>query len=397
MPADWPQLTAAEIAEDIRELLLDSDAADGGEAALHAESGPSSASAEESGASGETAADWLAAYDRLAALSALLHSVTPLISLAELEGKKLLAAVSAGSVTAAAEAEAALLAQATAEEWAALTTARSDASSLPASVLALRSALATAADRSHYLSSLRSASSAAIVLPAGVSGSADAAGPGAVESKEEEAARLRQDCKDIERDEIMLNGRLLRGKLGYDVILAALQAELDDAACKGLPLRLCCAEEEQLRSLAAHVLAVGNRTTSGGDAFDALMWLASNPELLLVAPDSAHASPIQISVTAGLFHWQQLEAEAEEGEDGDSGTLCWGLRVHVRASTRYKLRDARAETDHTAWAAIRSSYDVRLTLPLYGFPLRGRVLRSAPTVHISVEELFVDCEEEKES
>ena len=86
-----------------------------------------------------------------------------------------------------------------------------------------------------------------------------------------------QDVKDIQRDSVCVNGCVLSGsELGYDSILAAVAHVVGGD------------------EMAAKVLSVGNRTFSGGVAFERVLQTFANDGLVIIAPDSAAAESIDI-------------------------------------------------------------------------------------------------------
>lgn len=120
-----------------------------------------------------------------------------------------------------------------------------------------------------------------------------------------ESSTQTQDMKDIQRDSVVVNGKLLRGAdMGYQKIVNMIAKEI---VCDSVD-----AEE-----IAQKALSVANRTFSGGIAFDNVLKIFAADELVLVVPVSAEAEPLDITVV--------------------SQPSCLVL---IRAHTRYRLEPA---------------------------------------------------------
>lgn len=101
-------------------------------------------------------------------------------------------------------------------------------------------------------------------------GPARAVGAGGRDSSEHQAMR------DVERDVVSVNGEVMSGSArGFDAIVAAILSAFT-AARRNLvsdePARRS-AEAARARALAVSLLRIGNRTVSGGDAFEAVALL----------------------------------------------------------------------------------------------------------------------------
>lgn len=197
-------------------------------------------------------------------------------------------------------------------------------------------------------------------------------------------ASLHQLKRDVERDTFVVQGEPLRGADGAEAVLAAVVACVRDAQERLLgaspaadagvggsdsPLLLDDGEgglQSALARFAASVVRAGNRTQSGGDAYDAILRVLANHDVCLVVPDSAAAQPIDISIDAGPF--QPAGRSAPAGDDNDDGGGAeaprwqWGVRATVRATTHYGICDADAVS--TTWARCEATYMQQLAVPL---------------------------------
>ena len=101
------------------------------------------------------------------------------------------------------------------------------------------------------------------------------------EFQEDSSRFTTQDVKDIQRDSVCINGAVLNGcEVGYDSIVDALSGLLDSND-----------------RIARTALSVGNRTFSGGAAFEKVIDHFGADGIVTIAPDSAAAEPIDIVVT----------------------------------------------------------------------------------------------------
>jgi hypothetical protein len=168
-----------------------------------------------------------------------------------------------------------------------------------------------------------------------------------------------QDTRDIERDMLCVNGQVCIGsKLKYQRVvthmrdaLAAAQAHVigngtnggssrDAEGCTGLSE----AQQNALDRYSRVILNVGNRTNSGGNAFE-VIHLALIPRDLevLITPDSEAASPIQVHIDAGPFYSTNPKHSGEEMEGGSGeaeGGWHWGIRATIIGETSYFITNA---------------------------------------------------------
>lgn len=90
-----------------------------------------------------------------------------------------------------------------------------------------------------------------------------------------------QDLKDIQRDSVCINGETLLGaNVGYDNIVKTVEARLPSNS----------------EELAKSILSIGNRTFSGGVAFDKVLSVFRSDDVVLVSPVSSDAEPIDVIV-----------------------------------------------------------------------------------------------------
>lgn len=120
-----------------------------------------------------------------------------------------------------------------------------------------------------------------------------------------------QDRKDVERDSVRIqNQDVLQGSaVGYEGLVARIAHEFSTAAGQQIPSRFARA-----------VLHVANRTTSGGDAFEALQTHVANPELVFIAP--AGSDPIRLTCATGVFQHCQT-GRFDFGLVAKAESCCW--------------------------------------------------------------------------
>jgi alpha-tubulin suppressor-like RCC1 family protein len=146
--------------------------------------------------------------------------------------------------------------------------------------------------------------------------------------------------KDIERDVLRINGVEIAGSIGYDNIWLALQTTL-----RGLDPTL---KEKELLNYSADILRFVSRTQSTGAAYEGLNYLFACPSVCLFSPDSTFTLPLAVDV--GVGRW---------GQD-------WGLGVHIRAESVYKVigADISADADENSsvWFRVKVVYEQKHSL-----------------------------------
>eukprot|EP00931_Biecheleriopsis_adriatica_P057417 TRINITY_DN34052_c0_g1_i1.p1 TRINITY_DN34052_c0_g1~~TRINITY_DN34052_c0_g1_i1.p1 ORF type:complete len:370 (+),score=101.00 TRINITY_DN34052_c0_g1_i1:52-1161(+) len=108
----------------------------------------------------------------------------------------------------------------------------------------------------------------------------------------------RQDEKDINRDNLIVNGVEISGAQGgYQAAVAAIAAGLRAGeAAAGRP-----GWPEAAEHLCAQLLLGAlNRTTSGFAAFEEVLKLLDCPGVVVVSPQSAAARPLEAAITGGV-------------------------------------------------------------------------------------------------
>ena len=135
-----------------------------------------------------------------------------------------------------------------------------------------------------------------------------------------------QDAKDIERDairvetEVSTSFPLFGSNIGYDGAVKAISDCLSKCSSSGP------SDPQGLIKFARVLLNAANRTTSGGDAFEAIERFIRAPQLVFVAPDSsAPLEPLLITCQQGVF-------KNRYGFD-------WGVKGKTVATTTYLVYD----------------------------------------------------------
>merc|ERR1712048_564587 len=102
--------------------------------------------------------------------------------------------------------------------------------------------------------------------------------------------RVKQDEKDINRDELVVNGHAISGaRGGYAAAVGALRTALSSSG-NAWPSNDAAERAAQL------LLSVLNRTSSGFAAFEEVLKLYDCQDVVVVAPESAQARPLEASV-----------------------------------------------------------------------------------------------------
>ncbi|OQR81196.1 hypothetical protein THRCLA_11867 [Thraustotheca clavata] len=158
-----------------------------------------------------------------------------------------------------------------------------------------------------------------------------------------------QDAKDIQRDQIQVNGNVFPGIVGYDNLIYALTDIIQQVSTN----YLCTANgtHEQHEAMAKRVLHTINRTQSGGASYEVLGHLM--PLIALLRPNSKDAEPLGVTIDIGPYEQTSKE-------------WCVGLRVLVETTTQYIVCDAEDPTDE--WCQVLVSYRNRLCFSFGGSP-----------------------------
>jgi len=159
-----------------------------------------------------------------------------------------------------------------------------------------------------------------------------------------------QDTRDVERDSVTIEGVTLDGsEAKYDGIIAKLVEVLR------MKLDWLIVDEDEifhasLLRFARSILNTGNRTHSGGNAYEAVMVLFGKYSSILVVPSSERAESISI--------------EIELAEFKHSSKLRVGLLAIVKAATKYLLKDAQNLEEDLVGIEATFSQEIALPLPI---------------------------------
>ncbi|CAM9351160.1 unnamed protein product, partial [Ectocarpus sp. 6 AP-2014] len=111
-------------------------------------------------------------------------------------------------------------------------------------------------------------------------------------------SELAQLWKDMKRDTVSINGRVMTGERGPEGIIGALtRCILAQAGRLSASDSLSKLSEAQSLLAARDVLLACDRTTSGGDTYLVVDNLCRNPPLVVLVPASQEAEPLDITVT----------------------------------------------------------------------------------------------------
>lgn len=172
-----------------------------------------------------------------------------------------------------------------------------------------------------------------------------------------------QDKRDIERDNIILNGVLFSGsELKYRGMIEAFHQALDDlipSVFKPESQPIPAARyNSALNRFSRVIVHLGNRTNSGGAALELIVKLFGGSELLTIVPSSGKAAPIAVNLKVG-------RVEDQHGSD-------FGILAEVSASTFFSLVDA---SDLSPCSEVSTTFrqTLFLPLPLLSFPCQQNV------------------------
>ncbi|CAM9377322.1 unnamed protein product, partial [Hapterophycus canaliculatus] len=112
-------------------------------------------------------------------------------------------------------------------------------------------------------------------------------------------SELAQLWKDMKRDTVSINGRVMTGEQGPEGIIGALTRCILAQQAGRLPVSDSLSKLSEAQSLLAarDVLLACDRTTSGGDTYLVVDNLCRNPPLVVLVPASQEAEPLDITVT----------------------------------------------------------------------------------------------------
>jgi len=176
-----------------------------------------------------------------------------------------------------------------------------------------------------------------------------------------------QDTRDAERDHFVLNNQRFSGsKLTYEGVISVISAEIAKVSDAYMPMKDRF-RDAAISRFARSVLHVGNRTCSGGNAFEALMTVLGSHQHILVVPNSEQADPVQIEIRLGSFQRKRAPE------------LVWGVVAEINGNTKYMLKDpVDIETSVGGLCAnFKVSLGMQLPVPLYQSSLSEDNRRSA--------------------
>lgn len=164
-----------------------------------------------------------------------------------------------------------------------------------------------------------------------------------------------QDGKDLQRDQICINGKLLRGREGgYDQIVTNFVHELHRLA-SDVSDRFVADNQDTFVALAKRILHVANRTQSGGVSYEMLDRVLRHPSWSILRPNSKEAMPLKVDIDVGPY-------KHEKG-------WAWGFRISVQAHTAYAICDSMDPM--TEWVTITSTYRTKLAISCRMSPYTG--------------------------
>eukprot|EP00928_Gymnodinium_smaydae_P030925 TRINITY_DN22859_c0_g4_i1.p1 TRINITY_DN22859_c0_g4~~TRINITY_DN22859_c0_g4_i1.p1 ORF type:complete len:378 (+),score=108.83 TRINITY_DN22859_c0_g4_i1:64-1197(+) len=156
-----------------------------------------------------------------------------------------------------------------------------------------------------------------------------------------------QDKKDIGRDQLIVNGRLISGAQGgYAAAVGAIAASLGEASRWA---------EGSADRAARLLLSVLNRTSSGFTAFEEVLRLYDCQDAVIVSPESAQARPLELSVLEGVALGRAHTRYAVRLPDGSGEPLLVVDAVFVFRVETSALRQLAADKaggeDPDSWPA----------------------------------------------
>ena len=175
-----------------------------------------------------------------------------------------------------------------------------------------------------------------------------------------------QDAKDLQRDQVCINGTLYQGgDGGYDAIVTSMINELEAAAAQISADRFEH-EKDTFRLLAKRILHAANRTQSGGASYEAIDSLLRNEEWCILRPNSKDAQPLVVSIDVGPYMYEPADRLFDSNAQQ---SWAFGFRVCVEAHTAYAV--CSADDPSTEWAIIDATYRTRLAMSCSMCPFSG--------------------------
>uniref|UniRef100_K3X9A5 Uncharacterized protein n=1 Tax=Globisporangium ultimum (strain ATCC 200006 / CBS 805.95 / DAOM BR144) TaxID=431595 RepID=K3X9A5_GLOUD len=211
-------------------------------------------------------------------------------------------------------------------------------------------------------------------------------------------AEVFQDAKDITRDELVVNGELVKGTRGYDAIVDTVQRQIET-----LLVQQTHSDKQQhstrdvtqldaiTHNIAKQILHACNRTESGGSSYEILsQFLSMNHKEdvspVVLRPDSARAAPLEIALDLGAYLERVDTPATSSSEEPPRSDELWafGVRAVLSAVTWYLVCDADDPT--LELVAIKTRYENRMafSLGLTPFHPLTAMRRDRGHVHIQV-------------
>lgn len=159
-----------------------------------------------------------------------------------------------------------------------------------------------------------------------------------------------QDEKDINRDELRVNGAPISGaRGGYVAAVAAIASALHAASASGGREAWHSEAEERAAQM---ILSILNRTSSGFAAFEEVLRLFDCLEVVVVAPESAAARPLECVVLEGLVLCHAHTRYSVRRADGSGAPLVIVDAIFAFRVPTATLRRLVEPTDgQTGWPA----------------------------------------------
>jgi len=183
-----------------------------------------------------------------------------------------------------------------------------------------------------------------------------------------------QQVRDVERDTFLINGQLLQGSsVGFSGVLQACVEAASGAIKLEAASTTAPATHAGLSAAMAQCLRIANRTSSGGDAFEAALHflglpvppsLASALPLVLTADSTCRAPPVELSISGGC--WVRLPPAQHEGGEAASaaasGVQAARLLLEAHPHLAGNGGQAAALEEAVAWACqLRRGFRVNIS------------------------------------
>ncbi|KAF1336871.1 hypothetical protein FI667_g68, partial [Globisporangium splendens] len=206
-----------------------------------------------------------------------------------------------------------------------------------------------------------------------------------------------QDAKDITRDELIVNGELVKGTRGYEAIVDIVQRQIHT-----LLLQQKQSNNEQpthdvsqldaiTRDIAKQILHACNRTESGGSSYEILSQLLSlnhkeDVPPVVLRPDSARAAPLEIELDLGAYLERVDTPTSSSNKEPQNRELCaFGVRAVLSAVTWYLICDADDPT--LELVAVKTTYENRMAFSLGLTPFHPLTAMRKDRGHVHIQVL----------